>query len=288
MTGPKSKKASIKREDVTRIEEALGYVVQAGDNKSHLSAMARELAKMGVSAPTKSSPAPSTSSVSIPRVTTTEISVITMLANPNEWFLLEKNNKKRYQNNLHRYGTCFESATRYEKGMYCHYARYNGGALSEEGRNRVQVIETKLSQIRNAVESGGIVTTAGSVTNSGSLAHASKYPLNDEERTFLDLVLNKPGQKVIISASSAKSDSWYGFRWKWTTRYGFDLSQFIISQKKNPDGTFCIYGIYQPNASGSMNPGLKSFVDFLQAKPVSNDESSSRQTRTFLSSIINK
>jgi hypothetical protein len=94
-----------------------------------------------------------------------------------------------------------------------------------------------------------------------SLSHAGKYAINAQELKFLEVV-SRPNTRMLATEGTSKSSYWQTFRWKWQN-YGFDLSQLVIEQEKQPNGTFNIY----VTCSGLPNQGIRSLVEFLANKP---------------------
>jgi hypothetical protein len=191
-----------------------------------------------------------------------------IVTNPNQWFLVATTGKKRRPSAFSQYGKCFETTVREDKGHYNHYVRYTGGDLNETGQRLISGVEDKLNTLREAIVSGEVrgMRTTSSTSGPGSREVAGRYPLNNEERTFLRLFDN-PNQMIVLADDITQPAEWYAFRWKWQTRYGFDLSQIKLSQKKKENGLFAMYGQYVPNSDGTMNDGLAEFVAFLMNKP---------------------
>lgn len=267
-----SKKGKV---NASRIESAISSSMADRADQSTLSGMARILAQMGIDVAIQSEPAPISedgllATKSIPRVSKFEMDFLAIVTNPNKWYLVATTSKKRRSSAFSQYGKCFETTIRQERGHYNHYVRYNGSELNDSGQRRINEINTKLELIREAVASGGVrpMTKFSSGTGLGSLTHAVKYPLNNEERNFLRL-FDSPNEFVVLSEAMRQPSDWHAFRWKWQTRYGFDLSQISFTQKKRDDGLFTVRGKYTTNSEGGMNKGLAEFVEFLRKKPTS-------------------
>ena len=91
--------------------------------------------------------------------------------------------------------------------------------------------------------------------------------MTTEETTFLEKVITRPNMQVLVSENAADSASWFVFRWKWESRYDFDLSQIKITQRKSANGDgHDVWATYVPDENGSMNEGLAAFVSFLKLK----------------------
>lgn len=251
-------------------------------DKETIAKMARLIGDMKVDIPTKTLPPVAMTNrvknAPIPRLTTVEVTIMTLLDQPNEWFLFRTAKKRGGNGSLRSLGKGLEITTRVNNGMVEHYARWTGGPLSAEGTAKVKRIREKLRLIKEAVEKG--VTIPARKTSKyqdlGSLKHVVKYPMNDTEETFIEL-LKRPNEKVLLRANSKSNEEFFTFRWKWETRYGFDLSQFTTSQEAQPDGTFHLYGRYTPNSRGEMNASLAKLVDVLEQKRKVRDEMKPRR-----------
>ena len=211
-----------------------------------------------------------TSSKAVPRLTNIEVVIMTLLDSPNEWFLVKKSKKRGGNGPLRSIAKGMEIVTRAnEAGEIEHYARFTGGALTIPGGRKVKQIREKLQTIKSAVESGLTVTSTrmgkATKTKPGSLNHVIKYPMNETEELFLE-VLKHPNSRVLLRSGAKANEEFFTFRWKWSTRYGFDLSQFTTSQEALPDGTFNLYGQYTPTSKGEMNASLAALVDVLEQK----------------------
>lgn len=231
--------------------------------------------------PVKMMPPASSSRASngtIPRLTNIEVIVMTLLDSPNEWFLVKKSKKRGGNGPLRSIAKGIEIATRVNAtGEIEHYARFTGGALSAHGTAKVKKIREKLRIIKNVVESGApIAATKTTKTKPGSLKHVVKYPMNETEELFIE-VLKRPNVRVLLRNGVKSNEEFFTFRWKWETRYGFDLSQFTTSQEVQPDGTFNLYGQYTPNSKGEMNASLVKLVDVLEQKRKVRDEMKPRR-----------
>lgn len=260
-----------------------------GDGEKIIKVMARIINEMGVSAAIQADPNDGDEDVKLPSLTKFEMDVITLVSSPNSWFIVNTTKKKPHNNKFISLGDCFDVTYRMFKGEYNTFVRYNGGMLNDTGRAILVEAQRKLDQIKSAVAVHGtrISGKKASGQTEVSLTHAGKYPLTDEERTFLAL-LEQPNMLVAISDHTKRPESWHGFRWKWQSRYGFDLSQIMITQNKQADGTFTVYGKYTPNAEGKMNDGLAAFVEFLNSKPQSVDmaDAKSQGKKGVLGSIL--
>lgn len=264
--------------------QALKHGAPALDQNT-IATMTRLIARDGLPSLAKAEPAPlersgkSTSlKVRIPKLSNTEVIVLTLLGHPNEWFHVLTAKKRRASVGLSRLGRAFTMTTRHEKGMIAHYVQFSGdmSQLTETGTAFIERLNEKLNTIREYAESGAIAPTSPRLVR-GSLGHASRYPLNEVEASFLRLV-EKPNTRTLLSSHSKSNEVWHTFRWKWQTRYGFDLSQFEFCQEKQSDGTFNLYGTYTPNRSGGMNEGLREFVEFLRSKPKSTTKTSGKSS----------
>ena len=226
-----------------------------------------------------------------------DIVLLALISNPNKWFLAHSGTKPRSDIGIYSLGNCFRMVRKKENGKHNHYAMYNGGALNENGRRRIASLNRKmesLAKVASRNQSVKIVDVtpiphsvnkksgkasvkplpkrARKITKSmsvdsakTSITHAAKYPLTADEKKFLDFVTS-PARIEYVLSEGTKENIWHSFRWKWQSRYGFDLSQISLRQEKMPNGTYKIFGTYTPNAANMMNPGLKSFVEFLETK----------------------
>lgn len=275
--GATSQHAKGRRKTQTEIMEMLSKSSSANVDPSLISGMAAVIASMGVAVPVKATPAEierakAERQAVVPTLTPSEILLMALIQNPNEWFVTLVAPKRKKQHALYSLGSCFESTTRVENGKVVHYARYKGGALNQAGIRKVNRIREKLEAIRTAVEMNGTATIRKSLRrtsnhrNSGSVKHALAYPLNEMEQKFLSFV-KTPNVRVLLSENSKGGDVWHAFRWKWQTKYGFDLSEIKLSQQKQPNGTFNIFGIYTPRVPGQMSDGIKGLVNLLESKP---------------------
>lgn len=253
-------------------------------DQSTITTMTKLIARDGLPSLTKMEPAPlerpsreTEKKAPLPKLSKSEVIVLTLLGHPNEWFLVLTAKKRRTDVGLSGLGKAFQMTTRREKGEIAHYARFSGdmSQVSEKGIAFIQRLNEKLNVIRESVESGTYAVSSKTRLVRGSLAHASKYPMNTVEATFLRLI-ETPNTRVLLTSHSTSNEVWHTFRWKWQTRYGFDLSQFEFSQEKQSDGTFNLYGTYTPNKAGGMNQGLREFVEFLHTKPIAGAKASSK------------
>lgn len=255
----------------SKIEKLLVGAINDVDSPT-LSSMAKIIKNMGLSTPVKMELPPSLTGISsrantavrVPKLTNTEMLMLTLMASPEEWHLAAKSKTRRANIGLGGYGSCFELRTRNENGMISHYVRYTvTGTMSAQGHSRYIAMQQKLVKIQEAAQSGLPVFSNSkkvSVSHS-SLAHAGKYPLNAQERKFLEVVA-RPNTKMLVTEGTSKSSYWQTFRWKWQN-YGFDLSQLIVEQQKQPNGLFNIY----VTCNGLPNQGIRSLVEFLASKP---------------------
>lgn len=222
-----------------------------------------------------------------------DIVLLALTSNPNKWYLVFTGTKPRQDIGLYQLGRCFEMVRRKENGKINHYARYTGGHMNENGKRRMESLRKKMEKMSKAAASNSKVsiydatpfknrnstknkvkalpkrtrkTATSKKTPKYSREYAAMYPMTADEKTFLDF-LNAPARiEHVLSQNTKANDTWHSFRWKWQTRYGFDLSQISLRQEKQADGTYKIYGMYTPNAANMMNPGLKEFFDFLSTK----------------------
>lgn len=246
-------------------------------SQSTLSSMAKVIARMGIAIPEQAELPPAmrgterTESVRVPKFTTTETLMLTLMAAPEQWHLVLRAKTRRANVGTGGLGTCFELATRNENGMVNHYARYTAtGTMSAQGHARYVSLQEKLRKIEEAVESGLPISGKGfsrAVNTGGTTAYtdlerARRFAINPQERKFLE-VCQRPNTKVLVDDHTTKSSSWHTFRWKWQ-KYGFDLSQIKIEQKKQDDGTFNIYATCEGIPTG----GVRQLIEFLATKPV--------------------
>lgn len=223
-----------------------------------------------------------------------DIVILALTSNPNKWFLVFTGDRRRQDIGLYQLGGCFEIVRRKENGKINHYARYNGKPMNESGNRRMDALRKKIESLGNAAKKNGVVeihdATPAPKGNSiksistaphakrtrkiskkkkntkTSLQHAAMYPLTLEEQKFLEFIKLTPRNEYLVSSGTKTGDSWFSFRWKWQSRYGFDMSQISVRQELQADGTYNTYLTYMPNAVNMMNPGLKSLIDFLESK----------------------
>lgn len=268
-----------KRVAAAKIEQLLAGTVSSTD-ASTLSGMATILARMGVSIPEMAEVPPAQSgqsakaqaSVRVPRLNKTEILMLTLMAKPEQWHMVLRAKTRRANVGLGGLGSCFELVTRSVDGMINHYVRYTtSGIMSPQAHTRYLALQEKLTKIQEAAESGLPVVTKGGFKGKSvsmpqnpytSLDHARKFPLNPAERKFLEVV-SRPNTKILVADHTTKHSYWHTFRWKWQ-KYGFDLSQISIEQKKQSDGTFNIYA----TCNGMPGEGVRKLVEFLASKPI--------------------
>lgn len=260
-----------------KIEQLLAGAVNNTD-ASTLSGMATILARMGVSIPEMADVPPSQSgqvakpTVRVPRLNNTEILMLTLMAQPEQWHMVVRAKVRRANVGLGGLGSCFELVTRSVDGMINHYVRYTtSGIMSPQGRARYLALQEKLTKIEEAAKSGlPVIAKGGSkgkaLSSSSnpytSLDSARKFPLNAAERKFLEVV-SRPNNRVLVAERTTKHSYWHTFRWKWQ-KYGFDLSQISIEQQKQSDGTFNIW----VTCNGLPGEGIRKLVDFLATKPM--------------------
>lgn len=269
---------------------AKSNIASAISNKQVISDMAKLISGMGVSVPKRMTPpAPlnTTKSAPLPKLSTLDSTLLTLITNQNEWFLILAGTTKRTASKRYRrLGTAIEVATRVnEQGTVDHYARYNGGEFNDEGKARIAKLTEKLEVIRSAAANG--VTrrsNSGTLNGPASLTHAVKYPLNKTERTFLE-VIARPNEQILVRENVKSNDEFFSFRWKWSRRYGFDMSQFSVSQRQQDNGTFNIYAQYTPNPDGTMNSSMQEFVEFLGKKPLLPNPNLGRKAATAIADI---
>lgn len=237
-----------------------------------IKAMARIISDMGVNAAVPAEPAVVEEKIVVPSLTKYEMDVITLFSNPNRWFIVNTTKNKPHINKFAGLGGGFEVTYRTFKGECNTFARYNGGEINDTGKEILAKAQEKLEQIKAAATTHGAKVGKKSVAaqSEGSLAHAVKYPLSSEEQLFLAM-LDEPNTLVVLSESTKRPESWHAFRWKWQNRYGFDLSQITITQRKLANDSFTVLGKYTPNSDGSMNDGLRRLVEFLNQKPKSTE-----------------
>lgn len=259
-----------------------------GLDASTVATMSKLIVQNGVPSITKMEPTPISKAsrkavkpARVPKMGKTELIVLSLLGHPGEWFHILTSKKRRSDFGLSGLGKAFEMTTRSVSGGIAHYARFNGdmNLLSPKGKDFITKMNEKLNEIRTGVQAGAFSAKPTSKTNrvtTGSLSHASKYPLNDEESQFL-LLVSMPNKKILMTADTSSNEIWHGFRWKWQSRYGFDLSQCTFSQEKQPNGLFNLYGVYTPNSRGEMNSGLREFIEFLKSKPTTEQKAQTKK-----------
>lgn len=282
--------AGTKKASKTQVEALLtGAILSTSANTETQSVMAQMIANMNLTVPVKATPAePKTADkrekpVRIPQLSQVEMLIITAMSAPNEWFLAHTSKRRRADIGFRGMGSAFEMVTRKEDGAVRHYIRYTGKPCSPAGEQRIARLRSKLELIQQIAE--GKVKVSGpkgkrtAHSSSASIDVARRWPLNKTEEKFLRL-LATPNTTVLLEQGVKTNQIWHTFRWKWQTRYGFDLSQCAFSQTKREDGTYDIYGFYKPNADGSMNPGLRDFVKFLESKPATSAKASRSASST--------
>jgi len=284
--------AGKKKASKTQVEALLTQaVLPASADKGTQALMAQMIAGMNLTVPVKATPAePKTAEkreklVRIPQLTQVEMLIITAMSAPNEWFLAHTATRRRADIGFRGMGEAFEMVTRKEDGVVRHYIRYTGQPYSATGEQRIARLRSKLELIQQIAE--GKVKAVGTKTkragsrrsSSTSIDIARRWPLNETEKKFIRL-LATPNTTVLLEQGVKTNQLWHTFRWKWQTRYGFDLSQCAFSQTKREDGKYDIYGFYKPNADGSMNPGLRDFVEFLNSKPLTSAKSARSASST--------
>lgn len=267
---------------------------------SSLDAVSAAIEKSGILIPqaAHNMPGAGTDSENV-QLTKLDIVLFALTSNPNKWYLVFTGNNPRQDIGLYQLGKCFEMIRRKENGKVNHYARYTGKPMNETGKRRMESLRKKMDRLGKIASSNKAVgiqnvtplqngnsgktsvkalskrtaktkktkkTAAPKKTPKYSREHASMYPLTADEKVFLDFLNSSPRTEHVLSRGTKANDTWHCFRWKWQSRYGFDLSQISIRQEKQADGTYNIYGTYTPNAVNMMNPGLKEFYDFLMTK----------------------
>lgn len=244
--------------------------------------MAKIISEMGVHIPTKVDGKDLANtglgSKNVEMLSKIEMNILTLVNNPNEWFLVRISKKRGGNAPLRILGKSLKMVTRVVGNEFHHYAMFSGGPLPEAAKNKVKRLREKMVAIRHAAENGIALTPSKADAPAArigkskkkkkavkkSLFHAAKYPLTDEEVDFLR-VLNQPNQEVLVRGNSKRNEIFHTFRWKWKG-YGFDFSQISIRQERLPNGNYNIYMTYRLNADGGMNPGLVGLVDLLEKK----------------------
>lgn len=277
-----------------QISGIIGKCFETGDKKT-IQDMANAISEMDLRIPVMLETAVSTKQTKKPRLSSADVSLMALISNPGKWFLLCTSKHRRHDLGVYGLGDCIDMTTRPTKnGLINHYARYTGGKLNAKGKARIETIKKRITNLRESVAVSSdpfssvsslsvqkksavekkpkLKTTKNSkgkksVTKKGSLSHAVLYPMTEEETTFLEKVITRPNMQVLVSRNTADSASWFVFRWKWESRYDFDLSQISITQRKSTEGMgHDVWMSYTPNKDGSMNEGLLTFVNFLQLK----------------------
>lgn len=265
-------------------------------------AMSEAIAGMGVSIPMpvdESLIAKVTAGTTHPirRLSNADVILMTLMSNPNKWFLVCTAKIRRRDLGIYGFGECIEMVTHQNKdGEWEHYARFNGKQLNERGQERVRIIRERVAGLRGVVESGSLTpfslpTTGKSArkkqgTKKGSLAHAAMYPLTEDEATFIDVIVRNPNKEILVASNVIDNESWFSFRWKWSARYGFDMSQIKVRQSKAGNETYNIYVTYAPGASGEMKASLAKLVEFLEAKRNRHAKSSTKTARFENSPVV--
>jgi hypothetical protein len=258
--------------------------------------MSRAIAEMGISVPQHVAAVDPSDGAGGPasRLNTSDVILMTLLSNPNEWFLVLTAKSRRRDIGLYGLGDCFEMTTHREGGNVQHYVRYTGGRLNEKGKRKVERIRKKMGLIRSSVASGGVwLATSrpsrsrkGRTAKKGSLIHAAMYPLSAEEFTFLDKIIPNPNSEILVLSGTKNNEIWHSFRWKWQSRYGFDLSEIAVSQQKVGEKKFNIYVTYTPRNAGVMSDEMARFVNFLEQKRGKRGKKSVKTTPTPEATVI--
>lgn len=275
-----------------QIKKIIGKSFETNDDNV-ANGISRALLEMGINLPQPVTPAATRSNVgnSIRRLSNSEVVLMTLLVNPNEWFLVCTAKNRRRDVGIYGLGDCFEMTTRREDGLVKHYARYTGGRLNKLGEQKVERIRKKMSAIRTSVTSGtlslpGHGSTKKKVIKKGSLAHAAMYPLSAEEIIFLDKIITNPNREILVLAGTKQNEVWHSFRWKWESRYDFDLSELTISQRKMDENKFNIYVTYTPKNAGVMSDEMTKFVNFLEEKRAKHGKKSVKTASPSEGSVI--
>ena len=271
-----------------QISGIIGKYFETADKKT-IQDMAQAISEMDLRIPVMVETAVTTKQTKKPRLSSADVSLMALISNPGKWFLLCTSKHRRHDLGVYGLGDCIDMTTRPAKnGLINHYARYTGGKLNAKGKARIETIKERITNLRESValpndpfssisslavekKSKTKTTKNGkskkSVTKKGSLSHAMLYPMTTEETTFLEKVITRPNVQVLVSENTADSASWFVFRWKWESRYDFDLSQIKITQRASTNGNgHDVWATYVPNENGSMNEGLAAFVSFLHLK----------------------
>ena len=277
-----------------QISEIIGKCFETGDKKT-IQNMAEAISEMDLRIPVMLETAVSSKQTKKPRLSSADVSLMALISNPGKWFLLCTSKHRRHDLGVYGLGDCIDMTTRPAKdGLINHYARYTGGKLNAKGKARIETIKARITNLRESVAISSdpfssvsslnvqkksavekkpkpktVKSSKGkkSVTKKGSLSHAMLYPMTLEETTFLEKVITRPNMQVLVSENSADSASWFVFRWKWESRYDFDLSQIKITQRKSASGNgHDVWMTYVPDENGSMNDSLAAFVSFLRLK----------------------
>lgn len=289
MANKKSGKPAGSATSSAQISGIIGKCFETGDKKT-IQDMAKAISEMDLRIPVMLEIATTSKQTKKPRLSSADVSLMALISNPGKWFLLCTSRHRRHDLGVYGLGDCIDMTTRPAKdGLINHYARYTGGKLNAKGKARIETIKKRIANLRESValpsdpfssvpslvvkKKSKTKTTKDSkgkkskksVTKKGSLSHAVFYPMTEEETTFLEKVITQPNMQVLVSKNATDSASWFVFRWKWESRYGFDLSQIKISQRKSTSG-HDVWATYIPNENGSMNEGLAAFVNFLQLK----------------------
>lgn len=279
MATTKSGKTAGRVASTAQIKKLIGKSFETND-ENVANGISRALQEMGINLPQPVASVTAGSKVgkSPRRLSQAEIVLMTLLSNPNEWFLVLTGKNRRRDVGIYGLGDCFEMTTRRVDGLVQHYARYNGGKLNALGKKKVDRIRNKMSAIRTSVAGGAITLSTRSsrkkAVKKGSLTHAAMYALSAEEVIFLDKVITNPNREILVLSGTPQNETWHSFRWKWEARYGFDLSEISISQRKMEKGRYNIYVTYTPKQAGIMSEAMGDFVSFLEQKRVKHGKKS--------------
>lgn len=291
MAQKKSGKPAGSATPLAQISDIIGKCFDTGD-KQITEDMAQAISEMNLRIPVMLELASKAKQTKKPRLSSSDVSLMALISNPGKWFLLCTSKHRRHDLGVYGLGDCIDMTTRPSSdGLINHYARYTGGKLNAKGKARIDQIKERLTKLRDAVEISSDPFSSvsvsvqkksksktpksktpksskikKSVTKKGSLAHAMMYPMTREETVFLERIITQPGQKILVEKDVKNNAAWFVFRWKWESRYDFDLSQITVTQRTSEVSGHDVWVTYNPNEDGSMNEGLATFVSFLKLK----------------------
>lgn len=267
-------------------------------NNLSLDAISEAITKSGIPIPRQMETTSSQLDSSIVKLSRLDIILLALISNPNKSYLIYSGDKPRQDVGLYQLGRCFTMQRKSENGKINHYVAYTGAPLNAAGKHRMETLRKKMNNLAAAAGSGVVTIQDATPTPKGaktgikketqkatkrtrkissgkkpakvSLTHAARFAKTQDEQKFIDFSKMAPRVEHLLSEGVIEPDGWHQFRWKWQTRYGFDMSQVSFRQEKQENGTFNIYGKITPNAVNMLNSGLINLITFLSLKGINN------------------